>query len=216
MTEDADLGFRLARFGYRSVIFASTTYEEAPARFRGWLRQRSRWMKGWMQTWGVHMRAPRRLWRDAGPRGFFTLNLIVGGNVLTALAHPILVGSFVLYIIARAMGDAAATFAGGPFAGLYIAAMASGYLGAISVGLVGLARRGMLRSAWVLALTPIYWVCLSVAAWRALIQLIYDPYRWEKTEHGLAQSSHRARAAAHAAVRNATAPESARSSHSYR
>lgn len=50
VTEDADLGFRLARFGYRSTTFASTTFEEAPARFGGWLRQRSRWMKGWMQT----------------------------------------------------------------------------------------------------------------------------------------------------------------------
>ena len=70
VTEDADLGFRLARFGYRSVTFDSTTDEEAPIRFKAWLGQRSRWMKGWMQTWGVHMREPRRLWREAGPRGF--------------------------------------------------------------------------------------------------------------------------------------------------
>ena len=70
VTEDADLGFRLARFGYRSTTFASTTFEEAPARFGGWLRQRSRWMKGWMQTWSVHMRRPWRLWRDAGAKGF--------------------------------------------------------------------------------------------------------------------------------------------------
>ncbi|HXO72110.1 MAG TPA: glycosyltransferase family 2 protein, partial [Bradyrhizobium sp.] len=91
VTEDADLGFRLARFGYRSVTFDSTTSEEAPIRFKAWLGQRSRWMKGWMLTWRVHMREPRRLWREARPRGFFTLNIIVGGNILTALAYPVLV-----------------------------------------------------------------------------------------------------------------------------
>ena len=99
VTEDADLGFRLARFGYRSVTFDSTTSEEAPIRFKAWLGQRSRWMKGWMQTWGVHMREPRRLWREAGPRGFLTLNIIVGGNVLTALAYPILVIELAAYLL---------------------------------------------------------------------------------------------------------------------
>ena len=61
VTEDADLGMRLARFGYRADIIDSTTYEEAPADAGPWLRQRTRWFKGWMQTWLVHMRQPRRL-----------------------------------------------------------------------------------------------------------------------------------------------------------
>ena len=61
VTEDADLGMRLARFGYRTAVIASTTYEEAPAKIGPWLRQRTRWFKGWMQTWLVHMREPRRL-----------------------------------------------------------------------------------------------------------------------------------------------------------
>ena len=69
VTEDADLGMRLARFGYRSEMIDSTTYEEAPAHFGSWLRQRTRWFKGWMQTWLVHMRQPRRLLRDLGPAG---------------------------------------------------------------------------------------------------------------------------------------------------
>ena len=50
VTEDADLGVRLARFGYRTTMVRSTTYEEAPARFGPWLRQRTRWFKGWMQN----------------------------------------------------------------------------------------------------------------------------------------------------------------------
>jgi cellulose synthase/poly-beta-1,6-N-acetylglucosamine synthase-like glycosyltransferase len=201
VTEDADLGFRLARFGYRSVTFDSTTHEEAPIRFKAWLGQRSRWMKGWMQTWRVHMRGPRRLWRDAGPRGFLTLNIIVGGNVLTALAYPILVGEVAIYLVSEAAG-ARGWFFTGSLAPLHIATIAAGFLSTIAIGLMGLARRGQLRNGWVLAATPFYWVCLSIAAWRALWQLWADPYRWEKTEHGLTQShlsaaTPRAQATAH-------------------
>jgi cellulose synthase/poly-beta-1,6-N-acetylglucosamine synthase-like glycosyltransferase len=180
VTEDADLGFRLARFGYRSTTFPSTTFEEAPARFGGWLRQRSRWMKGWMQTWSVHMRRPRRLWREAGAKGFFTLNTVVGGNVLTALAFPVLAAD----MLARA-GGGAGWFAASPVMPLYLITIVAGFVSTIVVGLMGLARRGQLRQGWILALTPLYWACLSIAAWRALYQLLTEPYRWEKTEHGL-------------------------------
>ncbi|MBN8979842.1 MAG: glycosyltransferase [Rhizobiales bacterium] len=189
VTEDADLGFRLARFGYRSVMFQSTTYEEAPARFEAWLRQRSRWMKGWMQTWSVHMRSPLQLWRDTGARGFFTLSIVVGGNVLTALAHPILLSEVALQSIMAIFDSDTPSFLQSQFAGLHIATIAAGYLSTVVVGLHGLSRRGLLHEAWVLALTPIYWIFLSLAAWRALIQLLHEPYRWEKTEHGLARSS---------------------------
>ncbi|MBI3701719.1 MAG: glycosyltransferase [Afipia sp.] len=189
VTEDADLGFRLARFGYRSVMFSSTTYEEAPAQFGAWLRQRSRWMKGWMQTWSVHMRSPLQLWRDAGTRGFFTLNIIVGGNVLTALAHPVLLGEVAIESAKAIFSSGAPSFLHNHFASLHIATIAAGYLSTIVVGLIGLSRRRLLHEAWVLALTPIYWIYLSIAAWRALFQLLSDPYRWEKTEHGLARSS---------------------------
>jgi cellulose synthase/poly-beta-1,6-N-acetylglucosamine synthase-like glycosyltransferase len=188
VTEDADLGFRLARFGYRSITFDSTTDEEAPIRFKAWLGQRSRWMKGWMQTWGVHMREPRRLWRQAGPRGFLALNIIVGGNVLTALAYPVLVVEFATYLVTNVTGSTSGLFFTGSLAPLHIAAFTAGFASTVLIGLMGLARRGRLRSGWVLALTPFYWGCLSIAAWRALWQLWRDPYRWEKTEHGLTQS----------------------------
>jgi cellulose synthase/poly-beta-1,6-N-acetylglucosamine synthase-like glycosyltransferase len=188
VTEDADLGFRLARFGYRSVTFDSTTKEEAPIRFKAWLGQRSRWMKGWMQTWSVHMREPGRLWREAGPRGFLTLNIVVGGNVLTALAYPILVVEVAGYLMTAGAGIMPGWFFTGSLAPLHIATVAAGFLSTVVVGLMGLARRGKLRTGWVLARTPLYWACLSIAAWRALWQFWRDPYRWEKTEHGLTQS----------------------------
>jgi cellulose synthase/poly-beta-1,6-N-acetylglucosamine synthase-like glycosyltransferase len=188
VTEDADLGFRLARFGYRSVTFNSTTNEEAPIRFEAWLKQRSRWMKGWMQTWGVHMREPGRLWRQAGLRGFFALNVIIGGNVLTALAYPMLVIELAAYVVTAGAGIMPGWFLTGSLLPLHIATFAAGLVSTVVVGLMGLARRGRLRTGWVLAATPFYWGCLSIAAWRALWQLWRDPYRWEKTEHGLTQS----------------------------
>jgi cellulose synthase/poly-beta-1,6-N-acetylglucosamine synthase-like glycosyltransferase len=184
VTEDADLGVRLARFGYRSIAIASVTYEEAPARLGLWLRQRTRWLKGWMQTWLVHMRQPGRLYRELGLWPFLTVQLIVGGNVLASLIHPIMIAWL-----------AANIAIGLPLWNNYAAvvwfgtAMAGGYATSVALGAAGLLRRGLLTHVWVLLLVPVHWLLLSLAAWRALYQLIRDPYRWEKTEHGLARTS---------------------------
>jgi cellulose synthase/poly-beta-1,6-N-acetylglucosamine synthase-like glycosyltransferase len=186
VTEDADLGFRLARFGYRSVTFGSTTFEEAPISFGNWLRQRTRWMKGWMQTWAVHMRHPVRLWRDLGPTGFATLNVVVGGHVLTALAYPILLATLLALLLGATFPRAAWLMLPTP---LHLAAMMAGCASTVVVGLIGLARRRQLRHGWVMALTPLYWLCLSIAAWRALLQYVWSPYHWEKTAHGIAERS---------------------------
>jgi hypothetical protein len=142
-------------------------------------------MKGWMQTWDVHMRTPRRLWREAGIKGILSLNLLIGGNVLTALAAPILLLELVAFLGLSVSTNQPSALFTGPLIGLHIAAIVAGYASTIIVGLMGLTRRGRLRSSWVLTLTPIYWALLSIAAWRALYQLFRDPYRWEKTEHGL-------------------------------
>ena len=188
VTEDADLGMRLARFGYRAAVIDSTTYEEAPSRVAPWLRQRTRWFKGWMQTWGVHMRQPVLLARALGLAGFATFQLVVGGTVLSALVHP----PFIAMLI---YGAATGRLWPGPdlpgllFFGLFAATLAAGYLTSATLALIGLARRRLLRHAWVLLLMPLHWLLLSLAAWRALYQLIRDPYRWEKTEHGLARTS---------------------------
>ncbi len=185
VTEDADLGFRLARFGYRTMTFDSTTGKEAPVCFKAWLRQRSRWMKGWMQTWSVHMRSPARLWRESGLHGFVSLNVLVGGNVMTALACPVFFAELIVHLVSRATG-APIGFLTGSSAPLHVAAILGGYASTMMVGLMGLSRRGRLRSSWILLLTPVYWMCLSIAAWRAIYQLLSEPYRWEKAD-GLAR-----------------------------
>jgi glycosyltransferase XagB len=189
VTEDADLGMRLARFGYRSGVIDSTTYEEAPAQFGPWLRQRTRWFKGWIQTWLVHMRQPRRLLRDLGLPGFLSFQLIVGGNVLAALVHPLFLAGMI-YSVASGTpmwrGDSATAFI---LMALYGTSVVIGYLISAFLGWVGLLRRGLLASAWALLFTPVHWLLLSLAAWRALYQFLIAPYAWEKTEHGLAKHS---------------------------
>ena len=201
VTEDADLGMRLARFGYRTGMIDSTTYEEAPAPLDAWLRQRTRWFKGWMQTWLVHVREPRRLWRQLGPAGFVAFNLMVGGNALGALIHPCLLIALICSLLQSGggmwAGDDVRVFLLGT---LYAATAVIGYLSSAVLGWLGLSRRGLLSSAWVLLLTPLHWIFLSVAAWRALHQLFAAPFAWEKTEHGLARSSYRATRLANALV----------------
>ena len=192
VTEDADLGMRLARFGFRADIIASTTYEEAPANPGPWIRQRTRWFKGWIQTWLVHMRQPRQLLRELGLPGFLAFQLMVGGNVLAALAHPLFL-AWLIYSIATGheiwrSDDVTVAI----LSVLYGTTAIIGYLTSAFLGWLGLIRRGLSGVCWVLVLTPLYWLLLSWAAWRALCQFAIAPYAWEKTEHGLAKTSRRA------------------------
>ena len=101
VTEDADLGVRLQRLGYQVKVLDSTTMEEANSDFVNWVKQRSRWYKGYLQTWLVHMRHPFRLWRELGPRGFVGLSLMVGAIPVLALVNPVFWGLTVLWLISR-------------------------------------------------------------------------------------------------------------------
>jgi glycosyltransferase XagB len=192
VTEDADLGMRLARFGYRTTVIASTTYEEAPSRMGPWLRQRTRWFKGWIQTGLVHIRSPGRLFRELGPSGFAVFQLVVGGTVLAALVHL----PFAAYLAWEFATVPAGAVLAPILTGFYATALFAGYLISAVLGLIGLARRRLIGCAWALVLMPVYWLLLSIAAWRALYQFVRDPHRWEKTEHGLARHSRLAAARA--------------------
>ncbi len=142
-----------------------------------------------MQTWAVHMRSPRKLLRELGPRGFFGVQLIIGGNVLAALVHPFFLLFLLLslttgYIPWRSEDGAVLIV-------FYLSNLFAGYLGSGVIGFIGLSRRGLTSTAWVLLLIPVQWVLLSLAAWRAAWQLVLAPQLWEKTEHGLARHSRR-------------------------
>ena len=177
VTEDADLGIRLARLGYRCGVIESTTYEEAPATVRRWHGQRSRWLKGWMQTFLVHMRQPRRSFQQLGPQGFATLLLVVGGNAFIPMVHPIFaVGlGWGLTFGSRNSIEVA----------LCVLSVAAGYVPSIALAWRGLSSRGVRSKVRILVWTPLHWLLLSVAGWWAAIELTFAPSRWNKTEHGL-------------------------------
>jgi hypothetical protein len=142
------------------------------------------------------MREPRQLLRELGPAGFAAFQLIVGGNVLAALVHPLFLATFIYRVISGAPMWHGGGTASSLSVTFYGTALVTGYGTSILLAWYGLARRGLLSTAWVLLLTPLHWLLLSLAAWRALAQFIVSPYRWEKTEHGLARSSRLAERAA--------------------
>ncbi|WGD30262.1 glycosyltransferase [Ancylobacter sp. WKF20] len=189
VTEDADLGLRLARLGWRTEVTASTTDEEAPRRFAAWLRQRTRWYKGWMQTLLVHGRQPQALLREAGCVATIAFLFLMVGGVGAALVHP-----FFLIALLRDI-TLAQVRAGSPtlavISGLGSLVLIIGYVSALMCTGLGMHRRGMGRIAGTLALMPLYWLMMSLAAWRAVGQLVIAPEHWEKTDHGLARTSRR-------------------------
>jgi cellulose synthase/poly-beta-1,6-N-acetylglucosamine synthase-like glycosyltransferase len=186
VTEDADLGIRLARNGYRCRMVASTTYEEAPSTYLSWLRQRTRWIKGYLQTWLVHMRDPRALWRELGPRGFIAFQIMIAGTVLSALVHPWFYALVTFDLVTRGLLALPQSPLGWPFWLIACFNLSVGYLASMALGLLALRRRGDARLLPQIFLMPIYWLLISAAAYRALWQFVTARFEWEKTEHGLA------------------------------
>ena len=184
VTEDADLGLRAAAHGYHVGVVNSTTYEEAVHRYGAWIRQRSRWIKGYMQTGLVHTRRPLRLLRTAGWRTLLGFVLLVGGTPLTFLCNPLL---WALYLAWLAGVDGIDRFF--PPLVLYVSLfdllIGNGLM--IYLGMLAVFKR---RHYWLIPfalLNPLYWVLHSIAAYKALWQLVRRPSYWEKTEHGVSR-----------------------------
>jgi glycosyltransferase XagB len=146
-----------------------------------------RWLKGYVQTWLVHMRFPRALWRELGPRGFFAFQIMVGGTVLSALVHP---WFYVLLGFELTDGGLLArpnSLLGWPFWLIAWFDLLTGYLASMTLGLLAVRRRGYRDLLTQIPLMPFYWLLISAAAYRALWQFMTAPFAWEKTEHGLAK-----------------------------
>ena len=192
VTEDADLGVRLARLGLRTELLDSTTWEEAPVTFAQWLPQRTRWLKGWFQTYAVHTRRPWLLMRQLGLWRGIGFHLFLGGLLLSTLVHPL----FYLLLgwnLLAGEGLAIPELFGGVWLWLISGGtLALGYFSAITVGIVAAARRGhgLIGAA---IMMPLCWLLISFAAYRALWQLWRQPFLWEKTTHGRALMDGRAR-----------------------
>jgi cellulose synthase/poly-beta-1,6-N-acetylglucosamine synthase-like glycosyltransferase len=183
VTEDADLGVRMRRSGYRSGVIDSVTFEEANSDFVNWVKQRSRWYKGYAQTLLVHLRHPRALYRELGLKELLLFLLFVGGTPLLALLNPVFWFLTSLWWIAHPAVIRDLFPTGVYFLGLIC--WAAGNF--IFLYLCMLSVRGHDKSRlWIGAiLMPIYWVMMSIAALKAGIQLVSAPSYWEKTTHGL-------------------------------
>ncbi|SFZ86285.1 Glycosyltransferase, catalytic subunit of cellulose synthase and poly-beta-1,6-N-acetylglucosamine synthase [Devosia enhydra] len=180
VTEDADLGVRMARLRYRTATFSARTGEEAPIRLGAWMNQRTRWLKGWMQTFIVHNRRPKAFLGDIGWTGFVAFQLYVGSMMFSALLHT-------LFFVSALMGLATGRLSLAPTDGwglAMLAVAATGYGAALIVAMVGLWRLGQRGVIGWQLLLPIYWLLHSWAALRAALELLTRPYFWAKTSHG--------------------------------
>jgi len=184
VTEDADLGVRLARRGLRTATSTSHTLEDAPEQFGPWLGQRTRWMKGWMQTYLVHTRRPRALLADLGWRGFLAFQILVLGMILAPLLHL----GFLLSLTVRGLQGRLDWTALDAWAATCIAVLVVGHGAAIAANIVGLRRSGQSHLWPGQLLLPAYWLLIAWATLRALLDLARRPFHWFKTPHRVARS----------------------------
>lgn len=188
VTEDADLGLRLARKGYAVEMLGATTCEEAPACLGSWLRQRRRWFKGWIQTFVTHSRTPRRLVAEIGIGRATAIFFLLGGALLGSLCGPpfaLAVGYDVVFGALLAPRSPL-EIAGSTF---WLFICLTGLASALGPALIGMRRRGLRPGAVWLCYLPFRYLLLSFAAWTALFEFFRRPFYWAKTEHRAAHAS---------------------------
>lgn len=182
VTEDADLGIRFSAEGKKVGIIKSTTYEEAPCNTGNWIRQRSRWVKGYMQTSIVYNRHPIKMIKKIGFINWLSFQLLVTGTPLTFLINPIMWAVFLIGIITGTH------FLNGLLPDfveiLGTISFVAGNLILILINFAAAFSRKYYRLIPFAFLNPLYWVLHSIAAYKALWQLMFKPFYWEKTTHG--------------------------------
>ena len=185
VTEDADLGCRAYAKGYKIAVLNSTTYEEANNEPFNWIRQRSRWIKGYMQSYLVHMRNPVALWRKLGWKGFIGFSFFVGATPLTFLVYPFLLLIFFAYLIFDL--SSIRTFFPDWVLFMAIFNLMVGNILMIYVNMMAVFKRRFYELILFAAANPIYWLMHSISAYMGLYQLVVKPFYWEKTNHGLSK-----------------------------
>ena len=181
VTEDADLGIRLARLGYTTELVETVTKEEANCRVWPWIKQRSRWIKGYAMTYGVHMRDPRRLWRELGARRFWGVQIVFLGTLSHLILAPVL---WSYWLLAFGLPHPLAEV----MPGWVVWAMFATFLTAeainIAVGMIAVSTPGRrFLKLWVPTL-HVYFPLASLAALKGLGEIVRKPFFWDKTQHG--------------------------------
>jgi glycosyltransferase XagB len=183
VTEDADLGIRLHRFGFRTALLDSVTYEEANSDFVNWVKQRSRWYKGYLQTMLVHLRNPVALRREIGTKATLRLINMTGGVPITSALNIVFWFTMVQWVLGRP------AFIEQLFPPVtYYLCLTLFLVGtpvSIFMGLIVTKTLDKPHLWWAALLMPPYWILQSIAALKAGIQLVIRPSYWEKTVHGL-------------------------------
>lgn len=182
VTEDADLGIRLARAGYRAELIETVTEEEPNCRALPWIKQRSRWLKGYAMTWAVHMRDPRLLWRQLGAKRFWGVQILFVGTLSQFLFAPLL---WSLWLIPLGMPHPLA----GALQGRLLYALTAVFLSAefLNLAVLAWAVRGPKHRhllPWVPTL-HVYFPLGALAAWKGIAEVLTRPFYWDKTQHGL-------------------------------
>lgn len=181
VTEDAELGLRLARAGYRTEIVPTTTFEEANAALVPWIRQRSRWLKGYLVTWAVAMRSPRALLRDLGLWRFLGLQVQMICGVMGFLLAPLL-WSFAVKVwdLPHPLDPVVSGWGYGALGAM----MLFGLLVSVCQSCLACRAEHLRHLRWRAPLAELYYVLGTVAAWVAALELVIRPYFWAKTNHG--------------------------------
>ncbi len=182
VTEDADLGIRASMEGYKVGVIDSTTYEEANSRLPNWIKQRSRWVKGYMQTFLVHSRHPLKSIKAMGFWRWLGYAWLIGGTPINFLLFPIMWALFIASIFINVYGNIHI-----PDALFYLSAfnLFIGNAIAIFIAVLGVFSRKYFSLLPYALLSPVYWLLQSIGAYKGLWQLISKPFYWEKTAHGL-------------------------------
>lgn len=182
VTEDADLGMRLYRLGFRAETLTRYTVEDAPTERGVWLGQRTRWFKGWMQTWLVLMRRPMLLGRELGIRGTLMFHVIVTGMLVSALGHPLILFFIGMTVWNFTFASEATTFEKAML-GIDTFNILAAYAVFLNLGRKPMGPNERKRVGVRLRHVPPYWMLMSLAAWRAAIELRRNPFFWHKTPH---------------------------------
>ncbi|MGH8441712.1 MAG: glycosyltransferase family 2 protein [Nevskiaceae bacterium] len=185
MTEDADLGVRMTQKGLTVQVVNATTYEEANTRVGNWIRQRSRWIKGYLQTYLVHMRHPGRLYRSLGHVGFWGFQFFIGGTVICVLLNPVLWLLFGGWAVGLVSG--LDVYFPPWVVSFSLFNLLFGNAAMIYFFMLGAYKRGYYTLLFHALTAPAYWALMSIAGYKGLWQLIHKPFYWEKTQHGISR-----------------------------
>ncbi len=189
VTEDADLGVRLSRLRYKTGTLNSCTYEEAPNNLKSWMAQRTRWMKGWMQTFIVHNRYGGHFLKDAGWKNFLAFQIYVGSLIISAPLHTIFLIAIIIRLILMGIEGFEIVDS---WIFVHIFVLLAGYLATISHSVAGIIRLKEQKLSPILLSLPLYWALSGIASFLAAYELMVKPYFWAKTKHGLAKRTKRA------------------------